>query len=104
MKLASKHKFLTALILAAVILIAASLVWAGMKTKAGMAEQTDSIRDTVRARALQCYVIEGSYPESLDYLIDNYGLAVNTEDYRIVYIPYAENLPPEIKVIYLKDK
>ena len=54
MKLASKHKFLTALILAAVILIAASLVWAGMNTKAGMAEQTDTIRDTVRARALQC--------------------------------------------------
>ena len=60
--------------------------------------------NTVYARALQCYVIEGAYPESLDYLIENYGLAVNTDDYRIVYIPYAENLPPEIKVIYLKDK
>ena len=49
-------------------------------------------------------MIEGAYPESLDYLVENYGLAVNTEDYRIIYIPYAENLPPEIKVIYLKDK
>ena len=104
MRTISRHRFLTALVLAAIIIIAASLVWAGMQTKGSMAEQTDSIRDAVRARALQCYVIEGAYPESLDYLIDNYGLAVNTEDYRIVYIPYAENLPPEIKVIYLKDK
>lgn len=104
MRTVSKHRFLAALILAALIIIAASLSWAGMKTRESMAEQTDSIRDAVRARALQCYVIEGAYPESLDYLIDNYGLAVNTEDYRIVYIPYAENLPPEIKVIYLKDK
>jgi len=26
------------------------------------------------------------------------------EDYKIVYIPYAENLPPEVKVIYKKDR
>lgn len=104
MKSAAGKKFIIALVLAAVILIAAVLAWAGARTKDNMAEQTGSIRDTVYARALQCYVIEGAYPESLDYLIENYGLAVNTEDYRIVYIPYAENLPPEIKVIYLKDK
>ena len=104
MKSASGKKLIVALVLAAVILIAAVLMWAGARAKDNMAEQTSSIRDTVYARALQCYVIEGAYPESLDYLIENYGLAVNTDDYRIVYIPYAENLPPEIKVIYLKDK
>jgi len=104
MRAVSKHRFLTALILAAAIIVAASLVWAGIGAGKSMADQTESIRDAVRSRALQCYVIEGAYPESLDYLINNYGLAVNTEDYRIIYIPYAENLPPEIKVIYLKDK
>lgn len=104
MRLISKHRFLAAMILAAVILIAAVLVWAGISSRNSMANQTESIRDTIMSRALQCYVIEGAYPESLDYLKENYGLAVNTEDYRIVYIPYAENLPPEVKVIYLKDK
>lgn len=104
MRLISKHRFLAAMILAAVILIAAVLVWAGISSRNSMADQTESIRDTIMSRALQCYVIEGAYPESLDYLKENYGLAVNTEDYRIVYIPYAENLPPEVKVIYLKDK
>ncbi len=104
MKTASGKKFIAALVLAAVLLIAGVLMWAGARTRDNMAEQTGSIRDTVYARALQCYVIEGAYPESLDYLIENYGLAVNTDDYRIIYIPYAENLPPEIKVIYLKDK
>ena len=104
MKPAKGKKFIVAMALAAVILIAAVLAWAGAGAKDSMAEQTGSIRDAVYARALQCYVIEGAYPESLDYLVENYGLAVNTEDYRIIYIPYAENLPPEIKVIYLKDK
>ena len=104
MRFVSKHRFLTAMILAAVILIAACLAWAGMTARNSMEDQAGSIRDTIYKRALQCYVIEGAYPESLDYLVENYGLAVNTEDYRIIYIPYAENLPPEIKVIYLKDK
>ena len=104
MKKATGRKLIITLVLAAVIIIAAALAWAGSKTGDAIAEQTASIRDTVRARALQCYIIEGAYPESLDYLIDNYGLAVNTDDYRIIYIPYAENLPPEVKVVYLKDK
>ena len=99
-----KHRFLAAMILAAVILIAAVLLWAGISSRNNMADQAESIRETIQARALQCYVIEGAYPESLDYLVDNYGLAVNTEDYRVIYMPYAENLPPEVKVIYLKDK
>ena len=104
MKLISKHRFLTSIILAAVIIIAVSLAWAGTSARSSMADQTESIKESIYSRALQCYVIEGAYPESLDYLIENYGLAVNTEDYRIIYIPVAENVRPDIKVIYLKDK
>ena len=63
------------------------------------AESVQSITDTVKKRALQCYVIEGAYPESFAYLEENYGLTVNHEDYLIVYTPFAENLPPEVRVI-----
>ena len=103
MRLISKHRFLAAMILAAVILIAAVLVWAGISSRNSMADQTESIRDTIMSRALQCYVIEGAYPESLAYLEENYGLAVNKQDYKIVYTPYADNLPPEIRVLRRKE-
>ena len=63
-------------------------------------ESLQAIYDTVMERALQCYVIEGAYPVSLEYLEENYGLTVNTEEYKIVYTPYAENLPPDVRVIY----
>ena len=52
----------------------------------------------------QCYVIEKAYPESLSYLEENYGLAVNKEDYLIVYQLYAENQPPQIRVMYQGKK
>lgn len=97
-------KLAVTVIIASVILIAAVFAWAHKASKDSLEEQAEAIRDTVSRRALQCYVIEGAYPESLDYLVENYGLAVNMDDYKIVYIPYAENLPPEVKVIYKKDK
>ena len=102
MKVIKEHRFIAFLIAAAVI--ATVLVFGALFRTAGsdMEKQAASIEKTIYDRALQCYVIEGSYPESLSYLEENYGLAVNKEDYTVVYTPYAENQPPEIKVIYRK--
>ena len=57
------------------------------------------IRETVRRSALQCYVVEGVYPPDLEYLQRNYGLAVNTEDYVVVYDCFSSNLPPTVRVV-----
>ena len=62
-------------------------------------EGAAAIHETVRRSALQCYVVEGVYPPDLDYLKDNYGLQINTEDYYVVYDLFASNLPPTIRVI-----
>ena len=92
-------------ICAAVVLIALIAYPAAKRARRDEAEDSiQSITDTVRKRALQCYVIEGAYPESFEYLEENYGLTVNHEDYLIVYTPFAENLPPEVRVIPRGEK
>lgn len=103
MKLIREHRFITILLIAA--LISAALVFYALAkgTDKGAESETDSIEETIYDRALQCYVIEGAYPESLSYLEENYGLTLNRKDYLIVYTPFADNLPPEIKVIYRGD-
>ena len=58
-----------------------------------------AIREAVRRSALQCYAVEGVYPPNLQYLKDNYGLQVNTQDYYISYEAFASNLPPIVKVV-----
>ncbi|MBR4472784.1 MAG: hypothetical protein IKS55_04015 [Oscillospiraceae bacterium] len=58
-----------------------------------------AIREAVQRSALQCYVVEGVYPPNLQYLEDNYGLQVNTEDYYVSYEAFASNLPPTVKVV-----
>ena len=62
-------------------------------------EGAAAIHETVRRSALQCYVVEGVYPPDLQYLEDNYGLQINTEDYVVVYDCFSSNLPPAIRVI-----
>ena len=100
MKVLRDHKFITACVIVAVI-AAALVLWSTLRTtEQDIEQQARAIEDAVSERALQCYVIENAYPESLAYLEDNYGLTVNKEDFKIVYTPYAENLPPDVKVIW----
>lgn len=88
---------ITAVIISVLIIAALLFVFAPSRTSD---EKTaESIKNAVYERAMQCYVIEGAYPEDLKYLKENYGLAVNEEAYRVVYIAYAGNIPPEIKVV-----
>ena len=69
-----------------------------------MEEETAvSIRNAVRESALQCYVVEGVYPENIEYLQENYGLRINTKAYIVAYEAFAENQMPQIKVVKRKQ-
>lgn len=61
-------------------------------------ESAAAIRDTIQRSALQCYAVEGVYPENLRYLEENYGLQINTRDYYVTYDAFASNLPPNVIV------
>lgn len=87
------------LVLALLLLAALSLAIFGRSGRDVSEEGAAAIRETVRRGALQCYVVEGVYPPDLQYLKDNYGLGINTEDYYVVYDCFASNLPPTIRVI-----
>ena len=100
MRVIKEHKFISVCVAAAVI-AAVLILWCVLRTMdEDIQQQAEAIKDAVSERALQCYVIENAYPESLAYLEENYGLTVNKEDFKIVYTPYAENLPPDVRVIW----
>lgn len=78
------------------------LLTVGLLASAGGRELRDSsaaIRTAVERSARQCYAVEGIYPPDLDYLRENYGLQVNTDDYYISYEIYASNVAPTVKVV-----
>ncbi len=64
-------------------------------------EQTELLRQAINQAVVNCYAMEGRYPESLDYLKENYGIQINTEKYSVTYEIFADNVRPWVKVTRL---
>ena len=85
-----------ALVLLILLVAALLIVWKPGRDLGD--ESAAAIREAIRRSALQCYAVEGVYPPNLQYLQDNYGLQVNTEDFYVTYDAFASNLPPTVLV------
>ncbi|MBC5649025.1 hypothetical protein [Christensenella tenuis] len=62
------------------------------------AQERATAEEAVRRAAVQCYAIEGRYPQDVAYLQEHYGLVVDTRRYSYHLNPVGENLMPEIFV------
>ena len=48
---------------------------------------------------VSCYAIEGAYPESFDYLKENYNLYIDEDKYSVQYMVFASNIMPTVTII-----
>ena len=89
--------YLPALIL---VLAIVGLVHVSNATSASNSAGEKEILERALNRSItQCYALEGSYPPSLDYLTDNYGLTYDEEAYYIDYQYIGSNLRPDVTII-----
>ena len=63
------------------------------------AEGLRILEDSVRRAVAKCYAVEGSYPESVAYIEENYGVHVDRTKYVVHYDIFASNIMPDIMVI-----
>ncbi|MDR0963403.1 MAG: hypothetical protein LBM60_02160 [Clostridium sp.] len=64
-------------------------------------ERRESAKNAITRAAVQCYALEGRYPQSISYLEEKYGLRVDRDNYTIHYQAFAPNILPDIDVIPL---
>ena len=64
-------------------------------------EGTRILEDSVRRAVAKCYAVEGSYPESVAYLEEHYGIHIDKSKYVVHYSIVGSNLMPDIMVIEL---
>lgn len=62
-------------------------------------EQAKSLESAVRRSVAQCYAVEGTYPPSLDYLKEHYGLVYDAEQFYIDYTAIGSNIMPDITIL-----
>jgi hypothetical protein len=89
------------------VLIALAAAWGtGGLSNTVTEKQAQFVADSVRRSAVQCYAIEGSFPSTvggLEYLRDNYGLAIDEKRYAVYYESTGQNLIPQIRVVAISQ-
>lgn len=82
------------------ILALCGTVWLYDLIDKDMEEQAAAaLRQTVLDAAVQCYAVEGKYPESLDVLEQEYGVQINHARFIVTYDVFASNQLPDITVL-----
>ena len=67
-------------------------------------QQLTLTKQAIQRCAIQCYVLEGRYPSSIEYMQAHYGLAVDLDRFVIHYEKLGDNLLPEISVFSLEER
>lgn len=62
-------------------------------------EECFALQQAIQKSVAHFYAIEGHYPESLDYLKEEYSISYDTDKYFIDYQIWGENIFPEITII-----
>ena len=106
MKLSSKKKGAFSSLknsLASLIIFAAvfAMFITGVR-QASEKEAEEALRiaeDSIRRAVVSCYAIEGAYPETFEYIKENYGVFIDEEKYFVDYDIFASNIMPNVTVI-----
>lgn len=88
----------------AVLILVAGLLWgasaATRRVGGDLEEQAaKSLRKAVMDAVIQCYAVEGAYPEDLHTLETEYGLQINHQHFIVTYDVYASNQLPDVDVL-----
>ena len=81
-----------------------SLLSAGFYSisKNNISQQKESLEKALKRGILQCYALEGRYPDTLHHLLDNYGIVYNQNLFEVKYEAIASNIIPNVTVIEKK--
>lgn len=71
----------------------------GSVSESTLSKQQESLETALERSISQCYAVEGSYPPSLEYLKQHYGLLYDEDSFFIDYEYYGSNLLPEVTVL-----
>ena len=62
-------------------------------------KQEAGLHTAIERSVVQCYAVEGTYPPSLSYLEEHYGLTYDQNLFFIDYQVYGSNIYPDITIL-----
>lgn len=69
--------------------------------EASRAESIRILEDSIRRAVVVAYAVDGRYPESIQYIEENFGIHIDRNRFVVHYQVFASNIFPDIAVIEL---
>ena len=66
--------------------------------KTNQENMVSALEQTINDKIMLCFINEGRYPPSLEYLEENYNLSFDETKYKVFMIPIGENIKPDLTV------
>ncbi len=93
-----KNRYVRTFLIFALFLV---VVYFGLNSveESGERLQQKALQDAIARGCTHSYATTGAYPQSLDALVDNYGVQIDHSKYIVHYEVFASNIMPDITVI-----
>ena len=81
------------------VILFSCMICLNLISKQSTEQEMATLEQAILKSVAHCYAIEGVYPESLDYLKEEYGISYDSEKYFVDYQIWGENIMPDITII-----
>lgn len=72
---------------------------AGESDQSSKEENLKQLEERLQQVVIQCFSIEGEYPQDLQYLKENYKIYIDEDLYQVNYLYQGANIKPQILVM-----
>ena len=100
-----QHTYRKFIISVCVFLLIVLLFYQGIESlsSGSVRRQKESLENALIRSITYCYAVEGSYPESLEYLKEHYGITYDEDRFFVDYKIVGANILPDVTIIEKGD-
>jgi len=84
-----------------VIILGVVVVGLRQAEESSRAEGRRLLEEAILRVAIHSYAVEGYFPQSLEYIVEHYGIHVDSSRFVVHYQVFAQNLLPDVRVFEL---
>lgn len=82
-----------------VLLFVFFLYMLGNISKETLERQEKSLNTAINRSIVSCYCVEGTYPPSLEYIEEHYGLIYDKDTFFVDYQIFGSNIYPDVTIL-----
>ena len=81
-----------------IVFIAMIFSGLGYTEKQYRSGESARLQSTIERAAVSCYSSEGFYPTDVAYLVEHYGIVIDSNKFHVFYDSMGSNMKPDVEV------